>query len=226
MKFYGQWNPSEDEVAYRNYFSDKKQPGFFIECGAGPHGAACKSFEANLNWGGLYIEASPLFFNALERDTKTDSRIRILWKGLSNKNGVATFKEIISARGGGGDNGSFEHHPEHLKELIGYGCVFNPVEVEICTYATLIESSEYITDVTFLSLDVEGHELQVLDGMKGASILPEVMSIEYPISGFDNVKGMAEDLGYKFNFVSFNNAFFSHVDKEEWWGATGRMKDL
>ncbi len=62
--------------------------------------------------------------------------------------------------------------------------------------------------------------------MKNALILPKVVSVEYPIVGFNILKSAMENLGYNYNFVSFNNAFFSDEVRDNWWGTTERMDDL
>jgi len=97
---------------------------------------------------------------------------------------------------------------------------WNPPEDEVA-YANYYSISE----IDLLSLDAEGHEIQILEGMIGSRVLPEVVCVEYPISGLDNIKSIMSEFGYNFNFVSFNNAFFSFIDKETWFGATERMPD-
>ncbi len=228
MKFYGQWNPPEDEVAYRNYFQNGPEDGFFIECGAGNYGSACRFFEETLGWKGLNLEASPRMFKNLN-ESRTSKKSLNLHCGLSNRSGTAIFTDIIRAPGGGGGNGSFSHHPKHKKILDGYGCTYEDIEVEIWRYRDLFDDLYYlghIPYVTYLSLDVEGHELQVIEGMAGSVVLPDVICVEYTVSGLDNIRIALENLGYTYNFVSFNNAFFSHIQKDSWWGATDKLEEL
>jgi len=57
VKFYGQWNPHQDQVLYENYFKDKRN-GFYIKCGAESMGTESYFFEMELGWKGINIEAS------------------------------------------------------------------------------------------------------------------------------------------------------------------------
>lgn len=224
MKFSGQWNPPEDEVAYRNYFEEnpKVGQGFFIECGAGPAGLACLSFEKNLDWNGLNIEASYIKYGALVR-YRPD--VYNLCLGLSDKCGLYTFTDVVKAPGGGAGIGSFVLGKTLKGLLDDWQCEYIDFKVLSLTYAKLMEILPDIDHVDFFSLDADGYDLQVIAGMHGARVLPDVMSVEYPIVGFENVKQAMENLGYTYNFVSFNNAFFSHIIKDTWFGSTERIAD-
>lgn len=223
MKFYGQWNPKEDEVVYKNYFEENPKigDGFYIECGAGPAGLACLSFEKNLTWGGLNIEASFIKYSALVRYRPYAHNLCI---GLSNECGIKTFTDVIKAPGGGAGVGSFNFGDPLKRALDTYRCEYYSFEVLSLTYAKLIEILD-IKYVDFFSLDADGHDLEVIAGMNGAKVLPDVMTVEYPIVGFKKTKQAMENLGYIYNFVSFNNAFFSHIEKDEWFGATEKFSD-
>lgn len=218
MIFYGQWKPQQDEVIYRNYFLDKKI-GTSIECGASCGGTSTHFF-ADIGWECYYIEPSKYAFSCLKDYLKGDN-IYCYNFALSDKNGIAVFKDIISAPGGGNDNASLQHTEKHMQELLGYGCKFEDYEVNTLTYKQFVR-----TPVDLFVLDVEGFELQVIGGMKDSKFLPSVVCVEYPISGLDNIKKSLINLGYKFNFVSFNNAFFSFTEKDSWFGETERMPDL
>lgn len=223
--FYGQWNPPEDKVAYLNYFRDKRN-GFFIEAGAGNWGLACKFFINYLGWDGLCIEPSKYTY----RNLKENCKVNTLWGALHYFEGLIDFTDIVSAPGGGNDNGSLFHTPYHKKELDGYKCGYDVYEVPVYTYKAIIEMFS-IEHVDYLSLDVEGNELNVLKGMEDyGKTLPDVMCIEYPYVGLRNLKVICANLGYKFDFTSFNNAFFSKENivpvLDYWYGETKPMEDL
>jgi FkbM family methyltransferase len=207
-----------DELVYQNYFGPTEN-GFFIECGAGS-GDSCRFWEEEFNWQGLYIEASPTMYEQI-KDRRNAYNI-----GLGPKRQIAEFTDIVSAPGGGVDNGSFCHTEEHIRILEGYNCVFEKVPVQMLPYHELLKIFK-IPSVDLFVLDVEGYEIEVMKGMVGAP-LPSVMVIEYPIAGFDNVVEMATGLGLSFNFVSGNNAYFTSLPTIEcdWWGKTGRVSDL
>jgi hypothetical protein len=222
MEFYGQWNPKEDEVVYKNYFEEnpKAGEGFYIECGAGSHGLACLFFEKHLGWKGINIEASPLKYLKLI-DYRPNSFN--LCFGLSDKCGIKTFTDVIKAPGGGAGIGSFSFGKNLKKQLDGWKCEYHDFKILTSKLMNILPG---INRIDFFSLDADGHDLQVIKGMRGARILPEIMSVEYPVVGFNNIKRAMEDLGYIYNFVSFNNAFFSHIKRDSWFGATKRMEDI
>lgn len=220
MRFYGQWNPPVDEVIYRNYFLDKRN-GVAIECGAAEFGDSCKFFEDELGWLCYNIEASKYTFGRLTENRPNSININA---ALSNKVNLNTpFKDIISAPGGGHGNGSLKHLPKHVEQLSGYGVVFEEYDVQTLTYKELVNLPVNY-DIDLLVLDVEGHELEVIEGMKDARTLPKVIVVEYPIVTLGALKESLKEFGYIFNFVSFNNAFFSFQENEkEWFGETELM---
>jgi FkbM family methyltransferase len=229
MTYYGQWNPPQDEVIYRNYFLDNREL-ISVECGASTSGTSTHFFDESLNWACFNLEASKYAFKCLKDYRPHAINLNI---ALSNKNGVAVFKDIISAPGGGNDNGSLHHIPAHMKELEGYGCVFEEYEVPTMTYATFIDTFFPGPKLPILFvLDVEGFELEVIEGMKSISKdkLPFVICVEYPIVGLDNLIKALGELEYDFDFVSYNNAYFSQnrwkCKPESWFGATERMPDI
>lgn len=222
MILYGHGTPPQDEVAHRNYFLDKTD-GVSIECGAAGGGIATHLF-ADLGWECYFIEASKYAFTSL-RNYLTVDNANLFNIALSNMVGSAIFKDIIVAPGGGNDNGSLQHTEKHMKELEGYGCVFDEYEVLTTTYSLFTETT-VAKPVDLLVLDVEGFEVQVIEGMRDSISLPKVICVEYPISGFNNIYVALTSLGYKYNFTSCNNAFYSFIEKESWFGETERVQDI
>jgi FkbM family methyltransferase len=198
-----------DELVYHNYFGDKWK-GFFIECGAGS-GDSCIFWDKQFHWNGLYLEASPTMYEKIA-DWRNSYNI-----GLGKYRTTKTFTDVISAPGGGADNGSFQHTPAHMELLKEYGCTFKKFQIQVIPYRDLIKHFD-IKHVDLFVLDVEGYELEVMKGMKGAK-LPDVLVVEYPIVGLENVVHMAtkKPLSYRFDFVSGNNVYFSRgYAKKEW----------
>lgn len=208
-----------DELVYHNYFGDKWK-GYFIECGAGNSGDSCKFWETTFDWVGLYLEASPTMYSQIEEWHNSYNL------GLSRYRGWKTFTDVISAPGGGKDNGSFNHTPEHLELLKSYGCKFKKSSIQVISYRELVDYFE-IRHVDLFVLDVEGHELEVMKGMHGGK-LPDVMVVEYPIVGYEKIVEYAtRKLPYRLDFVSGNNVYFSrNYPIKEWYGVTERVEDL
>ena len=81
-----------------------------------------------------------------------------------------------------------------------------------------------------MKIDVEGHELEVLRGMKDSLLMPDVICIEYSVVGLDKINRiLIKEYGYSFDFVNNNNAFFSFMFNKEdlnkkWFGETDLWK--
>jgi FkbM family methyltransferase len=221
IKFYGQWNPPVDEVLYRNYFPDKKD-GFFIECGAGD-GVICSCclFFEQRRWKGINVEPSAVDYKKLVTNRPNALNLQI---GLGDYGHKATFASTIEGPSG---LGGFEWTPEQKQKRMEYGCVFQDVEVEITTYRELIGGN--VKKVDLFVLDVEGYELKVIKGMVGSKVLPDLICVEYGRINLEDLKKMLLPMGYRFDFLSFNNAFFampSLPKKSIWFGKTMEMIDI
>lgn len=216
MTYYGQWSPPADEVLYKNYFSNKKD-GFFIECGAGDgiSDSNTKFFES-LGWSGICLEPSPVAFSQLCNNRKNSICLQL---GLSDKDGDIGFTEAVNSANLAG--GAVEYHPS-LKAFVGAcGYNFYPMTIRATRYDTLV-SYLCIEHVDLLSLDVEGHEVAVIFGM--SKTLPSVICVEYTCIGINRVKRLLYQRGYRFDFVSYNNAYFSiGMPEVEWFGVTSVM---
>jgi FkbM family methyltransferase len=220
MKFYGQWEPPVDRVLYENYFKDKPS-GFFIESGAydGIAMSCCLFFEETLGWKGINIEPSKTQFASLIANRPSSININM---GLSDTEEVLEFTDTLSSGFGGEGNGSFKHGDEHIQELNGYRVKFESYSVPTISYKKLIK--EYsVEKVSLFCLDVEGFEFKVLEGLKDTNVLPEVVCVEYSYIGLKNLIYVMEKLGYCFDFISFNNAYFSREKiNKQWFGATNK----
>jgi FkbM family methyltransferase len=204
MRYYGQFDPPVDKVIFDAYFINKRN-GFFIECGAydGIVECSCKLFE-DLGWTGLNVEASPRIFQRLIQNRPNSRNVNV---ALSDTIGNQTFHDISSPTGIADGNGSLMHCAEHKALLVQQGCGTFPVTVAVTTYAQLMKDQN-IAHVDLLVLDVEGHELQVLSGMMGCPTLPDVMCIEFPFTGLDNITKKVSELGYRLDFLKHNNAHY------------------
>lgn len=204
-RYYGQWSPPVDQVLYENYF--KKVPkGFFIDCGASDgllH--SCTKFFEDSGWDGICLEPSPKAFAELIKNRRVTS----LNAGLSTKNGKITFTEAVHPVGSnaGFPAGGSVKYPDDLRNFVGsFGYKFSDILIDVIAYDSLIKRFG-ITHVDLMVIDVEGYELSVIGGM--SVCLPDVICAEHSFVGLGNLKDCLGKLGYNFDLVSFNNAFFS-----------------
>ena len=208
--FYGQFALPVDLSLFINYFLDSSKEtnqGFFIECGAfdGVTECSCKFFEESLGWHGINIEPAKGIFDKLQQNRPVSRNLNV---ALSDKDGVAEFTHVILPETEQFcTNGSIEHTPEHRKWLTDIGCTFETYEVTTMTWRTLIEK-EQIDNVDLFVLDVEGLEIAVIQGMKGCTVLPRVICIEY---GHNNRQALYDELsslGYVYDATIYANSLW------------------
>lgn len=188
MSYRGQWGPHNvDKVLHLNFFKNKLD-GVMVECGSadGLTESNSKFFE-EIGWKCVNIEPEPNRYKQLVQNRPSSNNLNLNYV-LSN----IDDKEII-----------FEVGPIRGNSCKGITKTFDSLMNQL-----------NISHVDLFVLDVEGHELQVLDGIN--KILPKVLCIEYPWEevGLEKLDKKLENLGYKRLFLSYNNAFYSldHFD--------------
>lgn len=211
-KFYGQFEPPVDRFISERYFPEDGIRGVFVECGAydGLTECSCKFFEESMGWTGYNFEPVPWIFDKLSINRPLSKNLNF---ALSNVDGEANFKAVDHPQFGRNcTNGSLTHTSEHTKWLEEEGCAFVDVTVKLRTWRDFVVQ-ENVAHVDLLVLDVEGHELSVIDGMKGSSVLPDVICIEVGHLKFDEIRQRLASFGYVYDISSHVNAFFVKADR-------------
>lgn len=209
IRFYGQFQPPVDKFLFERYFKEKRD-GTLIECGAfdGQLESSCKFFEEFMGWKSINIEASPPVYNNLIKNRPNSINYNV---ALSNSSGVARFSHVISPdMGENFGNGSLSHLDVHKNALIKEGCKFVNYDVKTITYKQLIEMTK-IKKLDLMVLDVEGHELSVIEGMIGSTVLPEIFCIEHGHLGVEKVRSALSKLPYKYDTSLHVNSFFIKI---------------
>lgn len=212
-KFYGQLE--QDKFIFERYFKNKKA-GISIECGAfdGIMESSTLFFEETLNWKCINIESSPPIFDLLKKNRPSSFNFNT---GLGEEESILTFKHVIHPiHGVKFGNGSFNHNTEHKNILITEGCTFEEYDVKITTYNNLIDNFMYKNFpnkiIDLFVLDVEGFEIEVIQGMKNSSYLPNIFCVEFPHVGLDNINNELMKMGYSYDISENNNAYFIKND--------------
>jgi len=200
--YYGQF--LIDKYLHQTFFNDKKR-GFFVECGAldGKLESSCLFFEHSLSWTGMNIEAVPPLFKMLQKNRPNCININI---ALSNNNDEAIFKHAIHPKHGMlFGNGSLGHHESHMQDLLKQGCNFKEYKVQCKKFSQVFKNE---VPIDLFVLDVEGHELQALEGILEIDdeFLPKIFCIEYTFSGLDNISNMLKK--YKLHSTRQQNAIY------------------
>ena len=208
--FYGQYFPQLDEFLFKRYFPDVNIPGVFVECGANNGLAAsnCKFFEETLHWNGFNLEPTPETFAMLEKNRPSSCNLQV---ALSDFCGNIEFgiTECASPN---------PHYLGAVNRVLGE--TTNPdaekqYPVKKITSVPCITWTQFVQDnniafVDLFILDVEGHEPQVIRGMKDCPVLPAVMCVE---NGWrDSIKLELDRLGYAFDIAHFGNHCYVRKD--------------
>ena len=157
------YSQSEEDKCLYNLFFKNKQNGIYIELGAldGILYSNTKFFEDELNWKGILIEPHPEKFKLLQQNRPNNFLFNDL---VSCNNEEVTFKYFIDGHAAvsGVESTLSQHH---------YDVYYNNTNNNIFPQSSMlikpkslteIIKSTNITHVDFLSLDVEGHEYEVL----------------------------------------------------------------
>ena len=172
-----------DQYLYRELFT-KIKPGFFIECGAlnGASISNCKILEDSLGWSGLNIEPSSAFNELILRRPKSiNIRAALGSKDFETLDFNESTVNFATS--------SFD------SELVGKTSSPNKIKTITYSYKTLIDMLN-IKSVDFFSLDVEGYEVNVLEGMFGSYVLPSYIFIETHYSDKIAIQTNLDKLGY------------------------------
>ena len=206
LKFYGQFDPPVDKFLYDRYFSGRELSGVVLECGAfdGITESSCRFFEESLGWQAINIEASPSIYAKLVQQRPQSRNLNV---ALSNQQGQAEFVDVTYPGYELCTNGSLSHLQAHREWLDNANCTYTKTVVPTCTFKDLVRDLA-LERLDLMVLDIEGHELQALQGFAGAHILPDVLCVEHGHLGVNALREVIQPLGYCFDTTSHVNSFY------------------
>lgn len=173
-KFYAQYG--EDKILYELF--EKKSNGVCVEVGGydGITGSNTYFFE-NIGWTCLIVEPMPEYCQKI----KNARQCEVAEIAASDKKGEVTFYvaegvETLS---------TLEQDVNHFKRIDNEGAR-GIKEIRVKTdLLTQILLDSGISQVDFLTLDVEGHEISALRGLSFEQIKPRILIIEDNSFGTD-----------------------------------------
>ena len=155
MTFYSQCG--EDKMIYERYFKDKRN-GFFIELGAvdGLEFTNTKFFEETLGWTGILIEPQTNMFEQIAFNRPNCKAYNV---AISNQEGQLTMLVNNNSNPVNAAVSSLETNivPEFQNRF----SLTQKIQVNTAKFSDILKENS-ITQVDFLSLDVEGSEYDVL----------------------------------------------------------------
>ena len=163
---------SQDLIAYI-YFNAKKT-GFYIDIGAADGITISNTYALEkLGWDGICIEPLPGVFAELEKNR------RCFKYNVALSTSRATGVDFLKVSDSLGLSGLEAQMPDRIREgLERDGRVIEHVLVDTVTFEDVMENHPEIKSIDFLSIDVEGAELIVLDTIDFARYRFELITIE------------------------------------------------
>ncbi|XP_057372972.1 protein Star-like [Daphnia carinata] len=185
-------SPGQTGIIFR--LLKNKTNGFFVECGAlnGEYMSNSLDLERKYNWGGILIEANPITFQKLL------SRNRKAWT-LPICLSLEPYPTEVTFQPKNGDPGHshIEGEAETLQKPGIPGVDPDAVKVQCFPfYSVLLAVGR--TDVDFFSLDVEGHELQILKTIPWHKVDIKTLTVEWDNmpEGQEALSRFMEDSGF------------------------------
>jgi FkbM family methyltransferase len=158
--------PSVEDRLKAEFFAQSWSGGFFVEVGANEpqHGSQTWRFE-QAGWTGILVEPQP----ELAERLRQNRRAHVVAAACSSPGKAgATMMLYISGP-----------HSSLKRELAVTGALpHRAIAVPVRTLNDILEEAEAPTPIDFVSIDVEGHEVEVLHGFDIARWRPRLILIE------------------------------------------------
>jgi FkbM family methyltransferase len=172
-----------------------KSSGTFVEIGAYDGVSLSNSlFFEQLGWRGLLVEAHP---ELAERCKTARPAATVVHAALGATDGGAASFSMVRGEHGLDTLSFLGTNDQHRQRILSKKGVIEQVSVAIRSLRSLLAEAD-ITSVDWMSVDVEGGELDVLKGAGLDSIRPKVIVVEDNSRGHDyQVMRYLASFGYK-----------------------------
>ena len=182
----------QDKMIKKNFFDGKKN-GFFIEIGAydGISGSNCYHFERFLNWDGIAIEPSNIQFEKLKKNRKC----KVLNNAISNEVKEVEFIEVTEGltQMSGINDSSFERNFKIISN--NRASKTDSTKLKTITFDDIVPKNK---DIDYLSIDIEGGEMNLLKSIDFQANSIKVISVENNIPKEQNFKNFFEEINFTY----------------------------
>lgn len=166
----------QDLFVYEHFFTDFRG-GTFLDIGA-HDGVSLNNtlfFERHMGWKGLCIEPNPDVFEHLQKNR--DSCLQV---ALSNKEELVEFTKIkgYAQTLSGITREYHEKYPARIDEEVEhFGGLKETIQLKTKTLTTVLVENGYEV-INFMSIDTEGSELKILEGLDFNRFKVQVIAME------------------------------------------------
>lgn len=187
----------QDYYLYTRHFKYLSRPGVYLDIAAN-HAVAVSNtffFDRCLGWKGVCVEANEIYFESLY----TERSCVLVPTCISKTDGQVVDFRPFGQRGGViGKDYKFSKDMEKNKGII--------TKSLRCTNVSSVCSRFGVRKIDYMSLDVEGHELDVLLGIEWEKTIIGIVTVERgPL--FTNISSFLEGKGYTIHNIN-------DIDKE------------
>ena len=182
----------QDKMIKKNFFDGKKN-GFFIEIGAydGISGSNCYHFERFLDWDGIAIEPSNIQFEKLKKNRKC----KVLNNAISDEVKEVEFIEVTEGltQMSGINDSSFERNFKIISN--NQASKTDSIKLKTITFDEIVPKNK---DIDYLSIDIEGGEMNLLKSIDFKTNSIKVISVENNIPKEQNFKNFFEEINFTY----------------------------
>ena len=204
--YYGQFY--EDYILAHVFEAQTR--GFYIDVGANdPNNANTTRYFYERGWNGINIEP-----NALEFRKIVESRPRdINWNvGIADREGTMTFYQAKDEQ-----SGLSTFDANDVERLKRGGFQFTELPVQVTTLDALLAKS-VVPEISFVSIDVEGFEQQVIESIDLVRHRPLVLCVEAtmplsPVAAYGAWEPLVLEAGYLFAMSDGLNRYYVRKDR-------------
>jgi FkbM family methyltransferase len=226
------------DMFLNRWFFKNRAPGFFVDVGAfdGIRGSNTFYFEKNLQWTGIAFEPNPSAFEVL-RSTRScrliqgcayhqDGHVPFLAlsererrEGVKSRPPRSLLSMVLdSSHGGAMLSGIPEHmdqvqRTEWARNAMNLGQILSNVP---CHRIDTVLNHLGAKTVDYLSIDVEGAELEVLRGIDFERVQVNVIGVEHS-ERFPEVYGLLTTSGFEYHGLLFFDEIFVNKSPRYSW---------
>jgi FkbM family methyltransferase len=179
-----------------------QETGFFLDIGANDPVVFSNTKRFALRgWTGISVEPNPTVFDRITKDRPHDINLNL---GVGSTDSMLTFYRIEPDTLSTFDKA----HAERSIKVFAGARIVDTVEVQVVSLSTLLgEHLAEDTRVDFMSMDVEGGELEALKSNDWDRYRPSLLMIEVAFSG-EEIVGFLESVDYVEVWCNGCNALF------------------
>lgn len=209
--YYKSYSQDGEDMLLRKIFTGKRK-GFFVDVGAHhPYKYSNTYFFYKLGWHGINIDANPKNMDLFKRKRKRDINLGV---GISQINQELNFYSFEESALSSFDEALSKTRIEIEKYKLDEIIIIQTQRLEDILEKYIIGGKK---DIDFMSIDVEGLEIEVLKSNDWTKFRPKYLLIEILNLDLENPKTNAtynyiRSLGFIFQARTFNTCLFKDIN--------------